>query len=68
SIIKVTDKDKAREKTFEEAQSEVSSRFQEYESKRLEREWIQGLKDKFGVEIDEGVLSRAFADLQTGRR
>jgi peptidyl-prolyl cis-trans isomerase SurA len=63
SIIKVTDTDKAREKTFEEAQSEVSSRFQEYESKRLEREWIDSLKEKFGVEIDQDILKDAFSDL-----
>jgi peptidyl-prolyl cis-trans isomerase SurA len=64
SIIKVMEKDKSREKTFEEAQSEVSSKFQEYESKRLEREWIQSLKDKFGVEIHEDVLKKAFADMK----
>ncbi len=64
SIIKVTEKDKAREKTFEEAQSEVSSKFQEFESKRLEREWIQSLKDKYGVTIHEDVLKKAFTDLK----
>lgn len=66
SIIKVTDKDKAREKTFEEARSEVSSKFQEFESKRLEREWIQSLKDKYGVTIHEDVLKKAFSDLNAG--
>jgi peptidyl-prolyl cis-trans isomerase SurA len=64
SIIKVTDKDTAREKTFEEARSEVSSKFQEYESKRLEREWIQTLRNKYGVTIHEDVLKKAFADLK----
>ncbi|MBE0642607.1 MAG: peptidylprolyl isomerase [Bacteroidetes bacterium] len=64
SLIKVTEKDKAREKTFEEAQSEVSSKFQEFESKRLEREWIQSLKDKFGVKIHDDVLKKAFSDLK----
>jgi peptidyl-prolyl cis-trans isomerase SurA len=63
SIIKVTDTDKARDKTFEEAQSEVSSRFQEYESKRLEREWIDSLKEKFGVDVNEDLLKQAFTDL-----
>lgn len=66
SIIKVTEKDKAREKTFEEARSEVSSKFQEYESKRLEREWIQSLRDKYGVTVHEDVLRKAFADLTAG--
>ncbi|MCB2206617.1 peptidylprolyl isomerase [bacterium] len=64
SIIKVTDTDKAREKTFEEAKSEVSSRFQEYESKRLEREWIDSLKAKFGVEVNDSLLKSAFSDLK----
>jgi peptidyl-prolyl cis-trans isomerase SurA len=61
SVIKVTGKEKAREKTFEEAQSEVSSKYQEYESRRLEREWIEGLKTKFGVVIHEEVLRQAFS-------
>ncbi|MFA6234759.1 MAG: peptidylprolyl isomerase [Bacteroidota bacterium] len=64
SIVKITEKEKAREKTFEEAQSEVSSKFQEFESKRLEREWIQSLKDKYGVKIHEDVLKKAFTDLK----
>lgn len=64
SLVTISDKDKAREKTFEEAQSEVSSRFQEYESKRLEREWIDGLREKFGVDVETGLLDAAFSDLQ----
>ena len=63
SIIRVTGKDPARTKTFDEAYSEVSSKFQEHESKRLENEWIQSLKDKFGVETRESVLEEAFSDL-----
>ena len=62
SIIKMEGKDAPREKTFEEAQSEVSSRFQEYESKRLEREWIDGLTRKYGVSINTEVLKNAFQD------
>ncbi|MBR9977981.1 MAG: peptidylprolyl isomerase [Bacteroidetes bacterium] len=64
SIIKVMEKDQAREKTFDEARSEASSKFQEYESKRLEREWIRDLKNKFGVTIHEDVLETAFSDLK----
>jgi len=63
SIIKTTEKDQAREKTFEEAHSEVSSKFQEFESKRIEREWIDRLRDKFGVEVFDDVFSRAFSSL-----
>lgn len=60
SVIKVDEKQKAREKTFEEAQSEVSSKFQEIESKRLEREWIESLMKKYGVEVKEVLLTSAF--------
>lgn len=63
SIIKVTGKDVAREKTFEEAQSEISSKYQEHESKRMENEWIDGLRKKFGVTVNEALLEQAFSTL-----
>jgi peptidyl-prolyl cis-trans isomerase SurA len=66
SIIKCEDRDATREKTFEEARSEVSSRFQDYESKRLEREWVEGLRARYGVSINDDVLSRAFSSLKEG--
>jgi peptidyl-prolyl cis-trans isomerase SurA len=64
SIIKVTGKEDAREKTFDEAQSEVSSKYQEFESKRLEKAWIDSLRNEFGVEVEDGVLDEAFNDLR----
>lgn len=67
SIVKKTGKDQAREKTFEEAQSEVSSKFQEFESKRLESEWIEGLRKKYGVTVNNAVLEKAFGTLTQGR-
>lgn len=60
SIIKVTAKEPAREKTFEEAQSEVSSKFQEFESKRLEREWVDRLKARYGVTVNASLLKDLF--------
>jgi peptidyl-prolyl cis-trans isomerase SurA len=63
SIIKVTGKDPARVKDFSEAYSEVSSKFQEYESKRLENEWIEGLKEKFGVDVNASALDGAFKNM-----
>jgi parvulin-like peptidyl-prolyl isomerase len=60
SIIRMEGREAAREKTFEEAQSEVSSKFQEFEHKRLEKEWIDSLRKKFGVSINEGALRNAF--------
>ncbi len=64
SIIKVDEKDPSRTKTFKEAASEVSSKVQESESKRIEREWIDSLKKKFGVTENPDVLKKAFADLK----
>ena len=56
SIIKVLEKDAARDKTFAEAGSELSSAFQEYESKRLENAWFESLKKKYPVEIFKETL------------
>ena len=56
SIIKVLEKDPARGKTFSEAGSELSSAFQEHESKRLENEWYESLKKKYPVEIFKEAL------------
>jgi peptidyl-prolyl cis-trans isomerase SurA len=64
SIFKVAAKDNAREKTFEEASSEASSKFQEFESKRLEKAWVERLKVKFGVRSDDALLEQAFKDLK----
>ena len=60
-LIRLNGKDPARQKTFAEAGTEVSSLFQEYESKRLEREWIEGLKQQFPVVEYKEVLKSAFA-------
>jgi len=62
SIIKMEGKQEPREKTFEEAQSEVSSKFQEVESKRLEHEWIESLRKKYGVTIHDEALKNAFQE------
>ncbi len=61
SIIKVNAKEKARLKTFEEAGAELSNRFQESESKRIEHEWTESLKKSYPVEVHETVLEKAFA-------
>jgi len=56
SIIKVLSKEPAREKTFAEAGSELSSAFQEYESKLLENEWENSLRKKYPVTLYKEVL------------
>jgi hypothetical protein len=60
-IIKVLKKDPARQKTFEEAGTEISSGFQEYESKRLESEWLDGLQKAYPVRQYKEALKNAFA-------
>jgi peptidyl-prolyl cis-trans isomerase SurA len=60
-LVRLNGKDPARQKTFAEAGTEVSSSFQEYESKRLEQEWIDGLKKQFPVVEYKEVLKSAFA-------
>ncbi len=60
SIIKATGKEPSRVKTFEEAFSEVASEVQEKELKRLEGEWIESLKKKYKVLVNEKALEKAF--------
>jgi peptidyl-prolyl cis-trans isomerase SurA len=61
SFAKVVKKDPAREKTFEEAQSEVSGAFQEFETKRLSDEWYQSLLKKYPVVYVKDALTKTFA-------
>jgi hypothetical protein len=61
SIIRVDKKEPARQKTFEEAGTEISSGFQEYESKRLENEWLDGLRKAYPVIEYKEALKNAFA-------
>jgi len=51
SMIKVLEKSPAGNKTFTEAGSELSSAFQESESKRLENEWYESLLKKYPVSV-----------------
>ncbi len=60
AIVRLNKRDPAREKTFDEASTEVSSAFQEYESKRLESEWLEGLRKKYPVVEYKENLKRAF--------
>jgi len=60
SILRLDIKDPARLKTFEEAKAEVSGAYQEYESKRLEKEYIDSLKNKYSPVIYYDELRKAF--------
>jgi hypothetical protein len=59
-IVRLNGKEPARKKTYDEAGTEVSSAFQEYESKRLEREWLDGLRKRFPVVEKKETLHYAF--------
>jgi peptidyl-prolyl cis-trans isomerase SurA len=60
-IVRLNSRDAARQKSFEEAGPEVSSLFQDAESKRLEKEWIAGLRRDFPVVEHPELLNKAFA-------
>jgi peptidyl-prolyl cis-trans isomerase SurA len=60
SFIKVIEKDSAREKTFEEAKSELSGAFQESETNRVENTWYETLRKKYPVTINEEGLKETF--------
>jgi peptidyl-prolyl cis-trans isomerase SurA len=60
-LVRLNSREPARDKTFEEAGTEVSSAFQEYESKRIEQEWLQQLRATDPVVEYPEVLKNAFA-------
>ena len=61
SVIKVLSKDPARNKTFAEAGSELSSAYQEAESKQKESEWENSLRLKYPVKEFREVLENSKA-------
>lgn len=60
SIVKTLGKEKARQKTYEEALPEVASLFQDRESIRLEKEFIQFLKEKYNPKPNYEFLQEVF--------
>jgi peptidyl-prolyl cis-trans isomerase SurA len=64
SIVRLDSREKARRKTFEEAGAEVSSLFQDYEAKRLEKEWLERVEKKYPVVENKEALRQAFATPQ----
>lgn len=61
TMVRLNKREPLRHKTYEEAGTEVSSAFQEYESKRLENEWLDGLRKKYPVVVFKERLKHAFA-------
>ncbi len=60
SVVRLDKRAPARQKTFEEAGGELSSAFQEAESKRLETEWLQSLRQRYPVVEHKEALKNAF--------
>lgn len=62
SIVKLIEKDPAREKTFDEARAEVAGAFQESESKRLENDYLQRLSKRYEPVVYYSELEQAFVE------
>jgi peptidyl-prolyl cis-trans isomerase SurA len=60
SIFKLNDRQPARLKTFDEAKAEVSSTFQETQSKKLEQEYLDSLDKRYQPVIYYEALNDAF--------
>lgn len=65
SIIRLDRKEPPRLKTYEEAISEVASAYQDTEAKRLERQWLDRLRQKYPVTLHKDRLSLAFTRGET---
>lgn len=61
SIVRLDMREPSRQKTYEEAGAEVSTSFQDFEAKRLEKEWLDGLRQRYPVTEQKEVLQNAFA-------
>ena len=62
SILKLTEKDLPGPKTFEEARADVSGKYQESESKRLDQQYIERLKKRYEPVIYYSELDKAFRE------
>ena len=60
SVIKVTGKDPAREKSFEEARTTVITVMRELAKDELMEEWTESLRSKYGLVVHRDRLVNAF--------
>ncbi|HUN67078.1 MAG TPA: peptidylprolyl isomerase [Bacteroidota bacterium] len=60
AIVQLVGVDPPRQKTYEQAGAEISNAYQEYESKRLEQQWLERLRQKYPVVQYKENLKRAF--------
>jgi peptidyl-prolyl cis-trans isomerase SurA len=61
TIVRLNAREKAHRKTYEEAGPELSSAYQDYESKRLEGDWLAQLRQKYPIVEYKPILKNAFA-------
>jgi len=61
SIIRLNGREMARQKAFDEAGGELSSAYQDAESKRLEEQWLARVRKDFPVVENSSALKDAFA-------
>jgi len=61
TIVRLNARESAHRKTYEEAGAELSSAYQDYESKRLESDWLAQLRQKYPIVEYKPVLKDAFA-------
>jgi len=58
--VRLNGREKARPKTYEEAGPELASAYQDYESKRLESDWLAQLRREYPVVENRPALKDAF--------
>jgi peptidyl-prolyl cis-trans isomerase SurA len=61
-IVKLVSREPAAQKTFEQAAAEISNTFQDVQSKQLERQWIDRIKQRYPVIQYKDRLANAFKD------
>ncbi|HMK38518.1 MAG TPA: OmpA family protein, partial [Bacteroidota bacterium] len=61
TIVRLNAREKARRKTYEEAGPELASAYQDFESKRLEGDWMAQLRRTYPVVEYKPILKNAFS-------
>lgn len=59
-LVRLDGREPTRQKTYDEAGAEVSTSYQDYESKRLESLWVDRLRAKYPVVEHKEALKNAF--------
>ncbi|KPL08321.1 hypothetical protein AMJ86_01025 [bacterium SM23_57] len=68
SVIKVLGKKKQRQKTFDEAKSAVLTAVRRQLSREVYNQWVERLKSKTKIQINDSLLVRLGEQIETGDR